>query len=415
MVFLLAGNTEIGQYLENRIDKRFESHRQFCREYLAAKKEQTDNESIGRMANRLSQILKGEKGIQLYDLPVFCRLLEVSCEDILSAGKCSAPTSTRLTNYTAAFSQDEQEWEAYVNREDSPILNADEFGKTFVDYALEAGNYDLLKYLMNKGYIWFAGPDKKDYTMSFGAGTSIGKKAFPSPRNLNVLDMQLRARDELRTNMIALAIRHKDIEMLEQLHAREIPSLYQINIFLASPTAYEQYYNASLMDALTHADNEVLEYFSQEFEITDRFGFSNRFLFPFIGELIERLIQSNNHFAEYMLKEAIRHNQSVYDQLSVLLTDAVKYYKCLGYDITNIEIKKDVIEWILHDLNFLDGDFIGCFFRFSNPRKGLISNIIQVKAESADTMMKRRIMELNELYDAIHNIMPEFEEGKETC
>lgn len=419
MMFSLADNKEIGQYLMSRIDnsKRFGSRRQFCREYLAARGEQADNERIGKMANRLSQILNGKKEIQLYDLPLFCQLLEVSCEDILSAGKIHSPATARLTNYLAAFSADEQEWEAYVNREDSPILNADEFGKTFIDYALEAGNYDLLKYLMDKGYIWFVGPDEREhhtYFTGFGAGTSIEKAIFPYPRNWNVLDAQLKMRDELRTHMIALAIQHKDIEMLDRLHAREIPSLYQVSAFSNNPTACEQYYNAELMDALTLADNKILEYFSQEFKITDRVGFSNRFLFPFIGELIERLLQNDNPFAEYILKDAIRHNQFVYDRLGVLIADAVKCSK-RDYDMASIVIKNDLAKGILRDLRFYDGDLVSYFALLPETKKGLRSNIIQVNAESEDTLINRRIMELNELYNAIHHITPKFEEEKELC
>ena len=81
-------------------------------------------EQIRKMSNRLSQILNGKKEIQLYDLPLFCRLLEISCEDILSAGKIHTFASAHLTNYAVAFSKDKREWEAYVNRENSPILNA---------------------------------------------------------------------------------------------------------------------------------------------------------------------------------------------------------------------------------------------------------------------------------------------------
>lgn len=42
------------------------------------------------MANRLSQMLNGNKGIQIYDLPVFTELLGISCEELLSAGRCFA-------------------------------------------------------------------------------------------------------------------------------------------------------------------------------------------------------------------------------------------------------------------------------------------------------------------------------------
>lgn len=416
-MFSLADNKEIGQYLMERIDsdKRFKSHRHFCRGYLIAKGEQVNNETVGRMANRLSQILKGEKGIRIYDLPLFCQLLEISCEDILSAGKSHAPASTHLTNYAAAFLQDAREWEAYVNREDSPILNADEFGKTFIDYALEAENYDFLKYLMDKGYICFVGLDKKEYFTGFGAATSIEKKMLPYPQNLNVLDAQLKMRDELRTHMIALAIRYKDIEMLDQLHAREIPSLYQLSAFSTPPTACEQYYNSKLMDALTGADNEILEYFSQEFEITDRCGFSNPFLFPFIGKLIERLLQGKNDFAEHMLKCAIRHNQSVFDRLSVLLADAIEFYRCMNYDMTNTRIKNDLTKGILGDLNFFDGDLVSYFALLPGTRESLRSNIIQVNVESTDTVINHKITELNDLYKAIHDITPKFEVGEGRC
>lgn len=409
-MFVLAEKEEIGQYLAGCIDEQFESRRQFCIKYLEAKGDQTDDEQIRNMSNRLSQILKGKKEIQLYDLPFFCRLLETSCEDILSAGKSHAPASMRLTNYTAAFSKDEGEWEEYVNRADSPILNADEYGKTFIDYALEAENYDLLKYLMDKQYIWFMGTDKDDYFINFGAGTSIEKANFPYPRNLNVLEWQLKMRDELRTNMIALAIRHEDMEMLEQLHAREIPTLYQLSFYSVQSDPYEKYYNVKFMEALTHASDKVLEYFCEEFEISDRFGSPNKFIFPFMGELIERLLQNKNNSAEYMLKGAIRHNQYVYDQLTTLLTDAIRFYSNMYYDITDETTKESLTQRILKDLFFYsEGRLVNYFTVLSRTGKRWASNIIRVNAESTDTMISRRILELNDLYHAIHHIIPNYE------
>lgn len=411
-MFKLADNKKIGQYLTERINEHFKSHRQFGIAYLEIAGEEADSDQIRNISNRLSQILNGNKEIQLYDLPLFCRLLEVSCEDILSAGESHAPASTRLTNYTAAFSKDECEWKEYVEREDSPILNADEYGKTFIDYALEAENYGLLKYLMDKQYIWFVGADEKDRFTGFGAGTSIEKATFPYPVNWNVLDVQLKMRDELRTYMIALAIRHKDIEMLEKLHAREIPSLYQLSYYSLSPKACEQYYNAKLMEALAHADDKILEYFSKEFEIIDRVGFANRFLFPFIGELIERLLQNNKGFVEYMLKDAIQHNQYVYDQMTFLLADTVRYYRESGYDMTNVAIKNELAKGILKDIYFYDnGSLISYFAFLPVTKKGLRSNIIRVDAKSEDSLINRHIMELNNLYEAIHHITPKFEGG----
>jgi len=415
MMFVLADSEKIGQYLKNRIEERFESHRQFCRKYLEAIGEDASNEPLQKMSNRLSQILKGEKGIQLYDLPLFCQLLEVSCEDILSAGESHAPTSAHLTNYVAAFSKDEHEWEMYIDREDSPILNADEYGKTVIDYALEAENYDFLKYLMDKQYIWFVGADEKDCFVGFGAGTDIEKATFPYPKNWNVLDVQLKMRDELRTHMVALAIQHEDIEMLEQLHAREVPALYQISYYSSQPKDRKQYYNAKLMEALTYANNKILQYFSEEFEIADRVGHTNKFLFPFLGELIEKLLQRKNEFAEYMLKDAIQHNQYVYDQLISLLDDAVQSFGQYGYDIANVATKNDLAKGILKDLHFFDdGSIVSFLAMLPGTKMGLRSNIIRVNVESSDPMINRRIFELNNLYDAIHHITQKFEGGKDS-
>lgn len=412
-MFALSDNEKIGKYLQDCIEKRFESHRQFCKAYLIAMGKQADSEQIRKMSNRLSQILKGKKGIQLSDLPWFCQLLEVSCEDILSAGRSHAPTSAHLTNYAVAFSKNEQEWEDYVHREDSPVLNADEYGKTVIDYALEAENYDFLRYLMDHEFIWFVGTDEKNYFVNFGAGTSIEKNTFPYPLNFNVLGVQLRMRDELRTHMIALAIKHEDMKMLERLHAREIPCLYHMRFYTTAPDDCDKYYNENLMEALIHASDNVLAYFSKEFEITDRLGRTNRFLFPFIDELIERLLQNKNDFAEDMLNNAVQHNQYVYDQLAMLLVDEVQdyrsYYRSQHIDLKDETIKNKLIQEILQGIHFYsDGDLIGYFSLMM--RKGMMSNIVRVDVDSSDDRLKRRILELNGLYDAIHHITPEFEE-----
>ena len=131
-------NKKIGAYLKRIIEKKFISHRQFCRKYLEAVGVEADNEELRKMGNRLSQILKGTKGVQIYDLPVFTELLGVSCEEILSAGKKKyVPTAAHVTNYDIAYSKDPRVWKEYVEREDKLILNCDEYGKTIIDYIFE--------------------------------------------------------------------------------------------------------------------------------------------------------------------------------------------------------------------------------------------------------------------------------------
>ena len=77
--------------------------------------------------------------------------------------------------------------------------------------------------------------------------------------------------------------------------------------------------------------------------------------------------------------------------------------------MTNARIKDDFTKGILQDLKFFDGDLVSYFALLPGTKKGLRSNIIQVNANSEDILTNRRISELNELYDSIHHITPNFE------
>ena len=158
----------------------YKSDRGFCKAYLEHEYREVNDDEIRKMANRMSQMLRGAKGkgIQVYDLPVFCDLLGVTCEEILSAGTSFVQNGSRVTNYSVAFSKNPKDWEAYINREDKLILNPDEYGKTVIDYAIDFKNYKLIKYLIKNNYIWFDSRQKDQYCMTFGAGTSIERRNF---------------------------------------------------------------------------------------------------------------------------------------------------------------------------------------------------------------------------------------------
>ncbi len=165
-MFTLADNREIGRYLAERIKKEFKSDREFVRMWIqtemgrpaAGEEEGEGEDEVQRRANRLSQIKNGSNSVQLYDLPAFTLLLDISCEELLSAGKCRTPFENRLTNCFVARTNDEGVWKAYAERPDAPILNLDEYGKNIIEYALEFENYGLLSYLMEQDYIYFVGP-----------------------------------------------------------------------------------------------------------------------------------------------------------------------------------------------------------------------------------------------------------------
>lgn len=123
-------NEKTGAFVSRLIEEKFGSARKFSIAYLKEQgSQEVTEDKIQNMANRLSQIKKGTKAIQIYDLPVFSKLLDVSFEQILSAGRYGVPKNNRMTNYTVAQSHNKEEWIAYIEIESRPILNPDEYGK----------------------------------------------------------------------------------------------------------------------------------------------------------------------------------------------------------------------------------------------------------------------------------------------
>lgn len=86
-------NTKIGKHLSNLIrNSKYKNDRQFGIAYLTLRDGKANPDDIQNMQNRICQIKKGNKGIQIEDLPIFSELLTVSIEDILSAGTVKAPS-----------------------------------------------------------------------------------------------------------------------------------------------------------------------------------------------------------------------------------------------------------------------------------------------------------------------------------
>ena len=100
---LTATKDEIGTYLSTLIKKTFSSKRKFCIEYLKTIKMPTNDEETQKMENRFTQILRGEKNIQTYDLIPVSQILGVSIESILTAGRTRTISHSHITNYSMSF------------------------------------------------------------------------------------------------------------------------------------------------------------------------------------------------------------------------------------------------------------------------------------------------------------------------
>lgn len=409
-MFKIQSNEKIGLYISKLINKKFKSTRQFCIAYIEAEGREANQEEIQKMSNRLSQIKKGAKSIQIYDLQYFTKLLDVTCEEILSAGNSFVPNESRLTNYKIAFTKDKNIWEQYINREDKLILNTDEYKKNVIEYALEFKNYDLLKYLVDNKYIWFVGEDKNDYLITFRAGTSIKRRTACDFDNL---DYKLAEEDKLRRQMISLAIEHNDFDMLSTLHAREIPTLYQAGWgTYRKDEDYWRYYDEEMVLHVANASEQVLDYFSQEFEIEDRLGRTNKFIFPYMNNLLRLLIQNNHAYLEVLLKRCIEHNRKSYDKLKEYIFAAVnKWYERNCFNENDRKIykglaEKATMEW----LEFYEDKCIINFYSMYLS-KVMITNVVRTEEKSKSDRINCLIEELNDLYNKIANIKYEKIDG----
>jgi hypothetical protein len=390
-------NVKTGKYLDRIIKKKYEKSRHFAIEYVKLKDGvEPSNESITRAANKISQIQKGNKGLQLEDLPIFAELLEVSVDSILSGGEAPSPSFSRMTNYTIAFSQNEEEWEAYIHHPDKPFLNPDEYGKTVIDYALEYKNYAFLKYLMDKEYIWFAREEQGTYQDHFGAGTRIDRRNF---YDTDLLGTKLREKDQLRTDIIALALEKRDFSVLDRMKAREVPSLYYAKWFLSPPLDFKRYKNPDYIDFLSGCDERVLNFFSEEFTIVSDFRKECTFIFPYLGELLDLAIKKKNKAAVKAAENALLHNRNVLKQIkeiAAISAESLSHLREYGEDV--------LANQVMHHFNFCKENDTVCF-RSDDVRRpdfqGIFSNVIKVTEESSDAEINALIKKINDTYRQI--------------
>lgn len=415
-MFTVKTNEEIGSYIEKLIANKFPSKRQFCQAYLKLQGISDDEDETRKMANRISQITNGKNSIQTTDFPYFTELLEVTCEQILSCGSYFVPKQNRPTNYLIAFSKNKKEWEQFIERKDKLILNEDEYCKTAIDYAIEFGNYDFLKFLIEKGYIWFDSRNDRGYYKTFGAGTSIERRR--SYRIDNYLQDELLNEDHIRFEIISLALKNDDFGMLDKLRAREIPEMYYQTHYSGVSPEYEKYYNDELVSQIAKSSNNVVEYFTDEFEIRNKFMYKddnrvNTFMYPYISELLDKLIENNHPYMEFALKNAINHSQKILDFIKNSIADSIEsmieIYKATSQEEQLSQLRISFVDKAAEDLTVYDNcRAIKYFDWFGSTGKGITTIIAYVSAESNDALISGLINELNGLYDRIENIKNEF-------
>lgn len=415
--------SEIGHHIADLINEsRFKSARQFGIAYLKLRYGSVDEDAIPNIQNRISQITQGNKWIQIEDLPIFAELLGVSIEDIVSAGASSPASSSRVTNYSIAHSDDPSEWSSYIQREDNLVLNPDEYNKTVIDYALEAGNYTFLKYLMENEYIWFIGDDKDEYHdgcgeygAGFGAGTKIKRRDIGCTDTLNTW---LKDKDDLRFKMMSLAIKNRDFSMLDCLRAREIPMLYTISHF---PWFNQRGDNLPIsknverfLENLASCPNTTLSYFFEPFPVKSVIrDEENTFIFPYAGPLLDYMVEQGSKNTTRFIEKATGRNKDVFHTLQSAIDECIKtckdYYEPLARPEFYNEslIKTEALQYFYFYPNTGFVTFTSARLSKDDVMKGFITNIVHMTAKSSDPEIQFLIDELNESYESIRNISKE--------
>lgn len=401
-MFRTTTNEEIGKYLSKLIDEKsdkFKSGRDFCKQYLLLENgEQPSDDEIQKQANRLSGIKSGKYGLQIQDLGYYTELLEITCEELLSAGKSKPAFPDRYSNYTFAHSTDRGYWERYINNDDKLFLNADEYGKTILDYAFECENYGLIKFLTENNYITIVDNDStKDYGMTF---IPFNKAMQCVSRNTNKLNDEIINNDKLRTTVVALAIKKNDKYFLTKLRAREIPALYTICDygFSSQIDNFEDSYNDKLITAVANADKEILGYFSEPFSIKSEHS-EGVFIYPFLGRLLDKMISENNKNTVYVLERTLDYNRNVLDELSKKIAQVYIIFRKYCDD-------KEAFSGAVKYFDMNDNGVFSFMNYDPSDTSNLIkmkSNVIHISKKSKDEKINELISKINKIYFAIKN------------
>ena len=396
IMFELKNNKEIGGHLAKLIKAKYTACRRFCIEYInLISGDSDDSDEIRKLENRFSQILKGNKSIQTYDLPIVSELLGVSWEQILSAGEVRTPISNRKTNYNIAFSKDERDWIEYINHEDCIASYADEFGKTVVDYAIECKNYDFLKFLIDKGYITLVSSNYIN-NFRFGADTTLKKR----PYETNTLQDELYKNKILRTQIISLALENNDFSVLDKMKAREFPPQIETAAHSVTNIKFSDHYDEQFIETILHSKSEVIQYFCEEYYVESWQNQQFLWMFPFIDKLIIKAVEKNSSETITLLDAAIKHNEETYNNLKKAILSAakrIKEYCDKGF--------QDIIDQVLSYFHISEEkNLIGFLHWYAGDIQTIVTNVIYADVKSEDPKIQTKIDRLNKSHSQIINI-----------
>lgn len=396
-------NVEIGNYLKEIIDSKYPTHRQFCIDYANLRDNEVIDEEVRKLTNRLSPMLKGKKSIQIEDLPYFSYLLDISCEEILSAGEIALPINNRCTIYSIASESDKAKWEEFLKNDNKYIYYADEYGNTILDYAIKFKNSSLIKYLINNGYLSLIQDQGKHITLN----VDYEYDQVPTEQYINNAIFE---KIKLRTSVFSVFIENNDLECLKAFQARVFPPQYEAMFNNLAILKFSDYYDEDFITKIIESNNDIQEYFLEEYPLRLNNNMDETiWIFPYIDKLIEKAVMKNEKAkALKFIDASIKHNQNVLDELQKKINELLEILnKTYGrYQSTSFTLN-DVLRY----LNFNEeNNLVSYYIYIIHDQKPYISNIVNVKMESENKEINERIHELNEIYEKIKELTTKFKE-----
>lgn len=182
--------------------------------------------------------------------------------------------------------------------------------------------------------------------------------------------------------------------------------MYQACCLSCTPIKCSSHYDRNMIACISGASNQILVYFSQEFEIEDRFHRANPFLFPYLGDVLTQLLKTKSmtriQYAKEILECCIHHNQKIYTRLKEFRARSMAYFKCHFPEISERELMEAVRSQMQRELTFFENESILSYrYSLSTPYDGIVTNIISVDANHDNVAIQSLIDELVKSHEKI--------------
>ena len=403
---IMIDEIKIGKYLDVLINDNYDSQNDFCREW-----DKKDNCTLKNKPTVLSAIINGSRPVQPHYLLIFSELLGVSCEEILSAGEKRGPLPHQNTNYELAKNKN-----VVLNSKKSKKqwLNSDEYGNTILDYAIENKNYKIIKQLLEKGHIklsehpHYAGKNGAVPYSDLGIDSDLGKCSFLYYTKY-LGDNIEKESIELRNKVIAAAIRHNDLYLLNSIHARENDFMYDIPTYARNTYKYPLY-SEELIEAIADSsESSITDYFTDEIDIdykkmhsnSDKSNDNIKLIYSFLysGELADKLIKINSSKIETVLKKILEHNQNIDKQVKEYIEHKAEpgnFYDCVYEDPLELARCISMRINVSKDQRLITINDHPCF--------EFAANIIHINEKSKNTDIQSCIDAINIIHNKLSNI-----------